>query len=107
MPGRALNGSLGGSEKKMMKKITNPHVFITELKRYPGSIYRGAVIDYLGDNKERWANVIRALVLGNSDRTIERVYLIEKVRFCENNPDKPEAFLDYKRMQIFKALEME
>ena len=69
-------------------------------------VSRGFVIDMLANNGDKWANVIRALVLGEMEMCIHTYYLIEKIRFCISNPDMPEIFLDYKRLAIFKALEM-
>ena len=87
----------------------NEFQFIILIKNRSGRdnvIQIGYIIELLVGNITSWSNVIRALLIDSTEKDILISYLIKKLNYCRNHPNNPEGFLDPKRKQIFKALEI-
>jgi len=87
----------------------NENEFITLIDNRKGHndhLRHDFIFVLLEKEHSKWSNIIRALILGDDDIFIYIPYLKEKLRYCRDHPKNPEKFLDYKRTQIFKALQI-
>jgi len=67
---------------------------------------RGQIIDYIADNGNDWVFALKALLIKNSDKYIFKSYLLEKLNFMREQPDRPYAFLDTEGAFIFSRLRL-
>lgn len=78
--------------------------FIKWLNKQQLFIRRGVIIDKLSHLSDNWVIAIKSLLIKNIQATISRSYLVQKLGFAKNHPDKPYLFLDVYGIIIYIAI---
>lgn len=69
-----------------------------------GFLNRTELINRLIPIKKDWSYIIRSLLFASNSRLITNRYLLQKIDFMIENPDKMYAFLDNTRELIYIIL---
>lgn len=76
---------------------------ITNIKESPYFIPRGVILDWLMENIELWAMVLKALLIDTPERKISRDYMLEKLKQVGYNLETPWVILG-SHLIVFHAL---
>lgn len=84
----------------------NIEYYIDEIiKKFPEKkISRGNIIDHLSNCDDNWVLALKALLIKKNTFYIYIYYLLEKLEFMKNNPNKEHLFLDIQALNIYNAL---
>ena len=68
-------------------------------------ITRGKIIDFIAENTDNWALVIKALLINNPSKSVSTVYLVDKLKQMESEPNREEIYLSSEPRLIYLILQ--
>lgn len=88
----------------LFPKVKNISDFLVIVQNYPNSkVPIGFLIEILSEINENWSFAFRALILGVGKPTIDKYYLVDKLKSCK--PGKEHEYLDYRRIKLYEAIQ--